>query len=176
MDAKPRKLNNQKIPGTYEYIKRKALRNEYSRDTNVWGKRTHINKYQAHEFMLGRMPGIYQYTIPREVGERVDLTPTAKLIYGFLMSFKKPTLRLFYREIAGMCGLEISAVQTAVYDLVERGLIKKWNTKVTPTLHGPTLYKIMPLPTRNRVQPIPSIMKTNITNIEEKIRERFYDA
>lgn len=176
MDEEDIKLNNQRTPGTYEYKKRKALRKEYSRDTNVWGKRTRLTKAQAHEYMLGRMPNIHQYPIPREIGERIDITPTAKLIYGFLLSFNKPTLRLFYREIAGMCGLDISAVQTAIYDLVEYGYIKKWNTKITPTLHGPTLYKIMPRATRNVKPQIPSIMKTNITNIEDKIRERFYDA
>lgn len=176
MDEEYRGLTKSQTPGTYEYKKRKALRKDYGKDTNIWGKKTHITKEEAHEYMLGRMSGLYQYPIPRELAERVDMTPAAKLVYGFMASFRRPTLRLFYREIAGMCGLDIGTTKSAVYDLVEHGYLKKWNYKIATNLHGPTLYKLMPKKSRNVKPEIPSIMKTDITNIEDKIRERFHDA
>lgn len=174
-ESRPR-LNNQKIPGTYEYKKHKALRRDYGKEVNIWGKKTAMTKQEAHEFMLGRMPGLWEYGIPRELGERIDMTPTAKLVYGVLRAFRRPRLRLYLREIGGLCGLDTSATSSALYDLEAHDYIRIIPTYYTPTRRGPSVIQLLPRPNKKRQQAIPSIMKTNITNIEDRIRARFYDA
>ena len=144
-------------------------------ETNFFGRRDRPKKEETYNSMLGRMPTIRQFTVPREVGSRMDLSSNAKLIYGFLANFP-PVSRFWQREIAGICGLSISTVASSLYDLKELGLIDFKQTYYGNHRKGPLAIYRPALPKHNFIPEVSGIMRSNINNIEERIRERFYDV
>lgn len=154
-------------------IKHWRLRNQQVRgESDLFGLNGKPNKQQALQYMMWRMPGMRQYRLPRMVAERIDIGSDAKLVYSFLASFPQHP-RLYQAEIAGMCGLEIRKVQSALYDLEQVGLIRAKKNYYTARRRAPSTYIRMPLGERFNGEPVPGILRNNLKYLENKINERF---
>lgn len=145
------------------------------KENGLFGEHETPTRREAHDAMLGRMPTITQYRMPREVAERIDISEGAKVIYSFLTNFPSGA-RLWRKEIAGMCGMKMQSVSYALTSLRKAGLLEKKQIMLGPNKVGPMWLKIKAPPERLDRKTMSSVMTTDITNIEEKIRERFYDA
>lgn len=158
-----------------EYKARKdaTLKNEIRRgEPNLLGRRRVTTREEAHKYMYWRLSSITRYNLPRDVGERLDISSDAKLVYAFLNSFTTSP-RLYRTEIAGMCGLSLDAVSRALFDLQQVGLIrvkKRWYAK---NRSAPSVFVRLPRYSRFKTGEISPMMKNNIKVVEEQIRARF---
>ena len=156
-----------------EAIKRKRkLDAEHGwHEPDVWGRSQHYTVAQAHEWMYDRLPDLQEFTIPRQVLERLDLSMQAKIIYGVLAAFPRAR-RWRYSEISGLTGICSQHVALGLALLEERGLMereryKQWNGRL------PSKYKLTPEPTRFVPGTPPRFLTSDISNIEEELKERF---
>lgn len=159
-----------------EYQKIRIQHSNDTREVNVWGRNTATSRQDVHDQMWDAFPNVQQFRIPRVVGERLDLSANAKLVYGVLLCF--PQGAVLYRwEIAGFCGLSTYAASLALGDLERAGLVKiqkQWRRKdrkaIGPPRQGPSKFFPVQPPNRFKEKEPLKFLSNDISNFEELIR------
>lgn len=144
-------------------------------ETNVWGKKRPVSAVEAHENMWDKKHGAQQFRVPRVVAERLDINANAKLMYGALLCYPLGT-QMYLFELAGLCGMSSYVAARATLDLKNAGLLEIRPMYRNDTrLRAPSFYKPIQPPNRFRKHETPRYLSTDLSNIEEELRERFND-
>ena len=144
-------------------------------DRSVMGKKVTFTREEAHDWMWDRRPGFHWGKIPREVMERLDLTPLDKLIYSFFCSYGSIGTIARKSEVAGICCTTPKMVEVCITNLAKAGLLKI-NKRFYPDSKrqmASTYIAIVP-PQRFTGKPThPRFVENDISDIERQIRETF---
>lgn len=125
------------------------------------------------DYMFSRCPTIDSISIPREVMDRADLTPSAKLLYGLVSRFKNG-MSMRKGEIAGLLGMSPWGVGSSRDALVKAGLITYKRRWITPTHQMPAVYRAVPPQKRfEGYTHQPKFTKNKIYKIEDDINDYF---
>lgn len=160
---------------TPEEAKERWMKVHLNRDryeADVWGCSYDYTPEEAHELMYDRLPDYREFILPREIMERLDLTPNAKLVYAVINAF--PTGRRWrMSEISGLTGLSCGNTAMALQLLEDRKLMARerddsWNGKL------PSKYTVIKEPSRFDHHMMPKFLQNDIGNIEDELKERFY--
>ena len=165
---------------TSEYHKARQKATEgCKREKNVWGRSVNSTASELREKMWDRFPAVTDYTMPREVADRIDIDLEAKLVYAFLNNFPAGVYATL-SEVGGMCGLTTSATARGAYDLELVGLLKyipgKKELKDGKWRVHRAFFKVVKPPRRKIKKATPMFTATDISDLEEIIRERFNAA
>lgn len=145
-------------------------------EADIWGYSKPIPAAYAADLMYDRLPDLKEITIPRDVFERTDLSPSAKLIYGLFAHYRAWKYWRF-SEISGLIGESTQHTARYLQELEDAGLLKcekeelyagKGRARLPHKYYCPVLHSRMDTPT------IPKFLTNDISNIEEELKERFH--
>ena len=132
-------------------------------------------KEYAHQIIVDKFPNATYFSIPREVMDRLDLTPASKLVYGVIARYPR-WVHLRWIELAGLSGMSITSVQRALKLLQSKKLIEKKSSSFTASgrIFQQVLYKATPPPKRNYTKR-PTTIRNNIGLIVQDFKEYFHE-